>query len=170
MSHGFRVMMSCTSVILSRDVVEMSLFFDNLRYYKIPFSFSYYFGYLFIKNNFNRQNYFSQQYTITVFICLLVVCLFVSCGEYKKSFFISRLSEYGRLLNANGGNWKWARGVTDDGQSLTLCGIMRTIIFIYDCIMIHLALYRIETSDMIKPLGAGLCQDFPENNCGSFPG
>ena len=41
---------------------------------------------------------------------------------------------------------------------------------IYDCIMIHLALYGIETSDMIKLLGAGLCQDFPKNNCGSFPG
>ena len=113
-------MMRCTSVILSRDVVEMSLFFDNLRYHKIPFLFSYYFGYLFIKIILiARIISLNSIQLLYLSVCWLFVYLF-PVENIKKSFFISRLSEYGRLLNANGGNWKWARGVTDDGQSLTL--------------------------------------------------
>lgn len=47
------------------------------------------------------------------------------------------------ILNANGGNWKWARGVTDDGQPLTLRGII-WIIMLKDHDMIHAKSYGIK--------------------------
>ena len=57
-------------------------------------------------------------------VCWLFVYLFPD--ENIKKVFLLVGSQ--NILIANGGNWKWARGVTDDGQPLTLRGIIWIII------------------------------------------
>ena len=81
--------MNCTFVILSHDVVERSLFFDNLRYHKIPF-FSYYFGYLFIKKIILIARIISLNSIQLLYlsVCWLFVYLFPVENIKKKVFLL----------------------------------------------------------------------------------
>ena len=121
MTHKLWIILSGTSIILSHDVAEMWIFFDNLRYHKIPF-----FLLLFQLITTGRIISLNSTQLLYLSACWLFVYLFPD--ENIKKVFLLVGSQ--NILNANGGNWKWARGVTDDGQPLTLRGIIWIIILI----------------------------------------